>query len=99
LFDGPIGDALAGALVRGGKYQVVQRRRLDESFKQLHQRDSRGIIGADYFLTGSAQSLMGQIRINARLIETETTKVVAAEGISGNPADAIKLAEQLAARF
>lgn len=41
----------------------------------------------------------GRIRIDARLMETETTRVIDAQGITGNPADKLKLAEQLAALF
>lgn len=99
MFEGQIGDALARGLVRGGKYQVVERPTLDKSFSRLEKKDQKGIVGADYMLVGTFGIEDGRIRIDARLMETETTKVIDAQGISGDPADKLKLAEQLAALF
>ncbi len=99
LFEGPIGDALADALIRGGKYLVVERRSLDATFSKLLPEDKKGIVGAEYMMAGSSEVSEGQIHISAKLIRTETTELVASKGIAGDPADALKLAEELAGRF
>ncbi len=106
VFDGPTGEAFAAALVRGGKYRVVDRSVLQNVLSELKTRteageirESRRLLGADYFLVGSSRSFQGRLFINARMIQTETTEVVQARRVEGDPKATLKLAEELAAMF
>jgi len=106
VFDGQVGNAFANALVQTKKVRVVDRteveRLLSELRREKKQMDDASaqrigrVVGAKYFLVVNAQVSQGQIRINARLIETETTEVKVAEGVGGDVADGEKLAVQLA---
>ena len=59
------------------------------------------VVGAQYFLIGRCADydVSQEIRINAQLVETETTIVKISEGVGGKPENAEKLATELAARF
>jgi len=110
LFEGPVGEALANAILRGGKFSLVERVALQKALSELqlknkvavdpaNARQVGKVVGAEYFMVGSSQMFLGQLHINAKLVETETTRVILSEGIAGDPKDALKLAEELAARF
>ena len=106
VFDGAAGDAFAAALVSGGKYRVVDRSVVQKVLSELKTRtqtgeirESRRVLGAAYFLVGSAQSFRGSLFMNARMIETETTAVVKAHCVQGDANSVMKLAEELAAMF
>ena len=97
--------ALTAALVREGKFQVVERAQLDKVFAEL--KLNRGeefnsvtaqrvglLLGAEYLLLGGRQAFGSEVQLNARLIRTETGEIVAAE--EGNPPElAKKLAERV----
>ncbi len=108
--DGSIGDTLAEALVSDGRFQVVERAklekvlseiRLNENTKVESATDQRAgqVAGAQYLMFGSARVSQGRIEIDARLVRTETSKVVAIESITGDAAQTKQLAAQLVARF
>jgi len=110
LFEGPVGEALANAILRGGKFSLVERVALQKALSELqlknkvavdptNARQVGKVVGAEYFMVGSSQMFLGQLHINAKLVETETTRVILSDGIAGDPKDALKLAEELAARF
>jgi len=102
-------DALTPALVRGGKFRVVERAELDKVFAELKlnrgeafdpatvQRVGR-LVGAEYLLLGERQALGRDGLLNARLVRTETAEVVAAETVAGREENLTELAKRLAER-
>lgn len=57
------------------------------------------LIGARYLVLGSYFSLMDTLRVDVRLVETETGRIHTATGASGAPADFMRLEGELAAHL
>ena len=105
--DAAIAEVFAGALRRNGKFQVVERPKIEKAVSELNlsrtdivnpamgPRIGR-VVGAEYLIFGSSQPFLGRLQINARLVRTETTEVLAAETVTGQVEEARSLAEQLA---
>jgi len=73
---------------------VVERARLEEILKEQKLNNSREfdpatatkvgkLLGVEYILTGSFFELMGSLRIDARIIDVETGKIIKSEGVDG----------------
>jgi serine/threonine protein kinase len=110
LFEGPIGDLLGTAILRRGEFTIVERIALEKAVAELKLKDKFAVdpatgqrvgkvVGARYFLWGSSHRHEGLLFINAKIVETETTLVLHAAGTQGDPKDAVKLVEDLAARL
>src|SRR5690606_22710457 len=54
------------------------------------------LLGAEYLVLGSYFELMGQLRIDARVVRVETGEVVVAEGGQGRSRDLWTLQDELA---
>jgi TolB-like protein len=109
LIEGNVGAELTRALVAGGRFRVVERPEIEKVLSEMRLNNSGTdvagaqrvghLLGAAYLMFGSSQTLQNQIRINARLIRTETGEIVAAESIEGAAATSSALCEELARRF
>jgi TolB-like protein len=88
-------------------YEVVERERLQEILGELeHSTDARfdassaakvgQLLGAQYILLGSFFDLMGTLRIDARLIEVETGRILGSAGKSGPMTDFFAIEAPLA---
>lgn len=99
-------DMLISDLAAISGIRVVERARLEEIIKELKLNSSQvcdqstaqrvgHLLGAQVLLMGSFFELLGQFRIDARLIRTETGEVVTAQGISGKKQDFMLMQKQL----
>lgn len=57
------------------------------------------ILGARYLLLGSYMVMGKKVRIDVRMVETETTRLVKAEQVTGNTSDLLRLVGRLADVF
>lgn len=90
--------------------RVIERERLNAVLKELNlqasvavdpatsQRLGR-ILGVEYLLMGSYFELVGQLRLDARLIRVETGEIVQSEGVTGGSQDLFALERQLALKI
>lgn len=90
-----IPEALITRLAKSGKLTIVERSRLEDALKEMNLSfagivdQSKAVeigraVGANAILVGSFLEIGGLIRINARLIDVETSKVLKAEVVQGN---------------
>ncbi len=104
--DPAIAEVFVAALRRDGEFEVVERPKIDKVITelQLNQQeivDPRTaqriglVVGAQYLMFGSSQKVPDGIQINARLVRTETTKVIAAETVTGKLQETPELVERL----
>lgn len=95
-------------MAKSGQTEIVERSRLQEALTEMELGIS-GIIdeqsaielgravGATAILLGSFASIERQIRINARLIDVRTSRIIKAEVVQGSVSDDIfRLMDQLA---
>tara|TARA_Y100001980_G_C14552836_1_gene337459 strand:+ start:2964 stop:4094 length:1131 start_codon:yes stop_codon:yes gene_type:complete len=101
-----LADMLISDLSNLKMLRVVEREKLEEIIKELKlnskdefdasTRQKVGkLLGAETILFGSFFELMGQFRIDARIIKTETGEIIKSEGVSGETEDFMKLEKQL----
>jgi hypothetical protein len=57
------------------------------------------LVGAKYIVVGSYFELMGSFRVDARLIETETSKILFSAGETGKRADFLSIESRLASKL
>ncbi len=90
-----IPEALITRLAKSGKLTIVERSRLEDALKEMNLSfagivdQSKAVelgraVGANAILVGSFLEIGGLIRLNARLIDVETSKVLKAEVVQGN---------------
>lgn len=104
-----IPEALITRLASSGKLSIVERSRLEDALKEMNLSFG-GIVeqttavkvgkavGANAILVGSFLEIGGLIRMNARLIDVETSKVLKAEVVQGTVGREIfQLVDDLAA--
>ncbi|WNG38434.1 hypothetical protein F0U61_35700 [Archangium violaceum] len=96
------------AMVR--QIQVVEREKLQKLLEELRvqqsgyfdpktvQRIGQG-IGAQFAVTGSLQAIDPTLRIDIRLVEIATSKVLLAEKVTGKKNQLFDLQQQLVSRF
>jgi curli biogenesis system outer membrane secretion channel CsgG len=76
------------------KYDLVERVEIEKVFRELHLSQSPAfdrntvahlgkLLGARYLLLGSFFETLGQFRMDARIVEVETGRVVATSGVDG----------------
>jgi TolB-like protein len=89
-----LADMMISDLSKVSMLDVVERARLEEILKEQKLNNSENfdtktatkigkLLGAEHILTGSFFELMGRLRIDARLIDVETGKIIKSEGIDG----------------
>lgn len=103
-FDIP--NALANAFVRFDFIDVIERKEIKKISEELKLGMTGMIdnstalqvgklVSANYMLLGNVQIFGEQIRIDARVIETETGKIVYTSFVRGNYNDLLSLEEEL----
>jgi serine/threonine protein kinase len=103
-------DAFTPALIRSGKFRIVERAELDRVLAELKLNSNEAfdpataqrvgkLVGAEYLLLGGTQAAGTGVRLNARLVRTETGEVVAAETASGREGNLTELANTITERL
>lgn len=101
-----LADMLISDLSNIKMLRVVEREKLEEVMAELKLSSGREfdpatrqklgkLLGAETILFGSYFEMMGQFRIDARIVKTETGEILKSEGVSGVTADFMKLEKQL----
>jgi TolB-like protein len=101
-----LADMLISDLSNLKMLRVVEREKLEEVMAELKLSSGREfdpatrqklgkLLGAETILFGSYFDMMGQFRIDARIVKTETGEILKSEGVSGITADFMKLEKQL----
>lgn len=83
---------------------VVDREDLEAIFKELHFSETKFIdsktalkvgkmLSAHYLMTGSFMYMFGKLRVDAKIIKTETGEIVWAKGVEGDLEDTQKYSE------
>lgn len=102
-----LAQMLISDLSSGTGYQLVERDRLEEVLAELKLGQSKKLdpasaakvgklLGAKYLVLGSYFELMDALRIDARVVEVETGKVIRSVGGHGLPDDFFALEQRLA---
>ncbi|MEQ9502414.1 MAG: CsgG/HfaB family protein [Deltaproteobacteria bacterium] len=87
-------------------YQIVERDRLQEILDELKLGRSKSIdkktaakigklLGARYMVLGGYFDMMGMLRIDARVVEVETGKIIKSVGTNGAPDTFMDLEQKL----
>ncbi|HEX6242800.1 MAG TPA: CsgG/HfaB family protein [Polyangiales bacterium] len=107
----PLKKGLASMLISdlagSDAYRVVERERLEDVLAELKLQASAKIdqatavkagklLGAHYLVLGSYFDVMKQLRIDARIVEVETGRVLRSAGATGQPEDFVGLEQKLA---
>ncbi|MFQ6615161.1 MAG: FlgO family outer membrane protein [Fidelibacterota bacterium] len=103
-----IPEAIITRMARGGQLEIVERARMQEALKEM-QLGMAGVVdeqtavelgravGASAILLGSFVSIGEVIRINARLIDVQTSRIIKAESVQGQVGEEIfDLMDQMA---
>ncbi|MCU0610196.1 MAG: hypothetical protein MUE60_00215 [Candidatus Eisenbacteria bacterium] len=102
--------ALATQLSQVHDLEIVERSRIRQVAEELGLQASGAvddqtagrigrIVGARYLLLGSFMVMGKKVRIDARMVETETTRLVKAEQVTGKMGDLLDLIGRLAEAF
>lgn len=89
-----LADMMISDLSKVSMLDVVERARLEEILKEQKLNNSSNfdaktatkigkLLGAEHIMTGSFFELMGRLRIDSRLIDVETGKIIKSEGVDG----------------
>ncbi len=89
-----LADMIISDLSKINMLNVIERARLEEILKEQKLNNSKEfdpataskvgkLLGVQYILTGSFFDLMGSMRMDARIIDVETGKIIKSEGIDG----------------
>ena len=101
-----LADMLISDLSNIKMLRVVEREKLEEVMAELqlssseefdsatHQKLGK-LLGAETILFGSFFEMIGQFRIDARIVKTETGEILKSEGVNGVTSDFMKLEKQL----
>ena len=101
-----LADMLISDLSKVNMLNVVERSRLEEILKEQNLNNSKQfdsntatqlgkLLGVEYILTGSYFEIMGKLRIDARIIQVETGKIMKSEGVDGDTPTFFDLEKQL----
>ncbi len=101
-----LADMLISDLSNLSMLRVVEREKLQQIINELNlsnqdtfddqTRQKIGqLLGAETLLFGSYFEMIGQFRMDARIVNTETGEIVKSEGVSGTTTDFMKLEKQL----
>jgi TolB-like protein len=89
-----LADMLISDLSKVKMLNVIERARLEEILKEQKLNNSKEfdastaskvgkLLGVQYILTGAFFDILGSMRIDARIIDVETGKIIKSEGIDG----------------
>lgn len=89
-----IPESISTTMAKGGRLEIVERSRLQEALTEMEMSElgivdeSRAAeigraVGANAILVGSFVSIGGTLRINARLIDVQTSRIIKAETVQG----------------
>jgi TolB-like protein len=107
----PLKKGLASMLISdltgSDAYRVVERERLEDVLGELKLQASARIdqasavkagklLGAHYLVLGSYFDVMKQLRVDARIVQVETGRVLQSVGATGQPEDFVGLEQKLA---
>lgn len=96
-----VAEWLITALVRDGRFEVIERRLLEKILTE-QKLGLSGIVdessasklglmlGAKVVISGSVMSLKGQIEVNARIIDVQSGSVIAAENAKSRGTDGLE---------
>ena len=101
-----LADMLISDLSNLQMLRVVEREKLEGVMAELKLSSGREfdpatrqklgkLLGAETILFGSYFEMIGQFRMDARIVKTETGEILKSEGVSGITADFMKLEKQL----
>jgi len=90
--------------------KIVEREKLEEIIKELNLTESKFIdketglkigkmLNAKYLLTGSYLNMFGQLRIDVKLINTETSEIVWTKGLEGELKNIFGLEKNIVSSF
>lgn len=96
-----VAEWLITALVRDGRFEVIERRLLEKILTEqklglsgiLDEGSASKLgqmLGAKVVISGSVMSLKGQIEVNARIIDVQTGSVIAAENVKSSSAGGLE---------
>lgn len=105
-----LADMLISDLTKIKMLNVIERARLEEILKEQKLNNSKEfdastatkvgkLIGVEYILTGSFFELMGSLRIDARIINVETGKILKSEGVDGGTATFFDMEKKLVSKI
>ncbi len=105
-----LAQMLISDLSGSDKYQIVERDRLQEIIDELKLGRSKSIdkktaakigklLGARYMVLGGYFDVMGMLRLDARVVEVETGKVLKSVGSHGAPDTFMDLEQKLSAEL
>lgn len=89
-----IPESISTSMAKSGRLEIVERSRLEEALNEM-QMSEVGIVdesqaaelgravGANAILVGSYVAIGGILRINARLIDVQTSRIIKAENVQG----------------
>lgn len=106
-------DTLVSAFVNQKRFQLVERKRIDEVLKELNLSQMElvdpdtaakigKIVAADAILTGSVYETENSIEILSRLVDTETSHIMEAKDVFSEdkgPGGIKKITEDLALKY
>lgn len=101
-----LADMLISDLSNLNMLRVVEREKLEELLNEINLSNSKEfdaatqqkmgkLLGAETILFGSYFELMGQFRVDAKIVKTETGEILKSEGVNDATADFMKLEKQL----
>ncbi len=93
-----------------GPARIVERARLQDVLDELELAASKKfdaataarvgkLLGAQYLVLGSYFEMMGALRVDARIVETETGRIIQSAGGHGKPDDFLVLERSLAEKL
>lgn len=102
-----LAQMLISDLSGGEAYVIVERDRLEEVLAELKLGQSKAVdaktaaqigklIGARFLVMGGYFEVLGSLRVDARVVEVETGKVIRSVGSQGGPEEFLELEQKLA---
>ena len=105
-----LADMLISDLSKVKMLNVIERARLEEILKEQKLNNSKEfdastaskvgkLLGVQYILTGAFFDIMGSMRMDARIIDVETGKIIKSEGIDGPTSTFFDLEKKLVVKI
>jgi TolB-like protein len=101
-----LANMLISDLAGNDAYRMVERERLEDVLAEMKLQSSKNIdqstavkagklLGAHYLVLGSYFDVMKQLRVDARIVEVQTGRVVQSVGATGLPENFLVLEQKL----
>ncbi len=101
-----LADMLISDLSKIKMLNVIERARLEELLKEQKLNNTKAfdastaskvgkLLGVQYILTGSFFEIVGSLRVDARIIDVETGKIIKSDGVDGATTTFFDLEKQL----